>query len=109
MHGLFTETVLRRENEVYKDTPGVSANNVHRRFLPAFKDMATGEVCLSLKPDGSPCSIHILDGLPEAWIIRRNDQGHVTAIKDSVIAGFVRNGRFYSRQELAKQTAGGDR
>lgn len=95
-----TEIVLRRENEVFKDTMGVSANSAHQHFLPAFKDVVTGEVHLSLYPDGTLCNIHILDGLPEKWIIQRNTQGRVTVVKDSVISGFVRDGRFYSRQEM---------
>jgi hypothetical protein len=45
--------------------------------------------------------MHLLDGLPDEWVVERDAAGRVRAIKDSVIAGFVRDGRFYTREQAA--------
>jgi hypothetical protein len=45
--------------------------------------------------------VHTLDGLPTKWIKQRDAEGHVTATIATVIAGFLRNGRFYTREEAA--------
>lgn len=68
--------------------------------LPAFQDLETGETHLSMHADGSVASVHLLEGLPDAWILERNAQGQVMAVKDSVVAGFVRGGEFYVGDEL---------
>ncbi|MDD3517757.1 MAG: hypothetical protein PHQ14_05375 [Chromatiales bacterium] len=70
-------------------------------FLPAFMDLENSEVHLSVNADGSPASIHLLDAIPEHWVTERDVQGRITALKDGIVAGFIRNGRFYSRSELA--------
>ena len=45
--------------------------------------------------------MHLLDGLPEEWVAQRNAAGRVTAIKQTVIAGFVRGDFFYTREQAA--------
>ena len=99
--GAFTRQELADENLAYSGTLGVSTNNSARNFLPAFQDAVTGETHLSMNVDGSPAMIHLLDGLPSDWILARDRSGHVVAVRDSVVAGFVRNGHFYTRAELA--------
>jgi hypothetical protein len=68
-------------------------------IYPAFKDMNSGETHLSVRPDGSIASIHLLEGLPDHWIIARNPHGRVTALKDTVVAGYFRDGHFFSYSE----------
>lgn len=85
----------------YTGTLGVKTNGSCYGFLPAFQDIETGETHLSTAPDGSIATIHLLEGLPKRWIIKRDTHGRVTRLKDSIIAGFVRDGRFLSREELA--------
>jgi hypothetical protein len=52
--------------------------------------------------NGNPAPIHVLDGLPEDWVIGRDKGGRVMAVKDSVISGFMRQGRFYTRAQAAQ-------
>ena len=46
----------------------------------------------------------MLDGLPDEWIIERDLKGRAVKIKSTVISGFVRLGRFFTRQEAADFT-----
>jgi hypothetical protein len=50
--------------------------------------------------DGSLATVHLLEGLPDTWILERNRRGQVMAVKESVVAGFVRSGEFYIGDEL---------
>lgn len=92
---------LGEENHKYSDTGGVSQNNAHAGFAPAFMETASGQVQISCFTDGQPAPFHLLDGLPEEWVIERDINGRVVGIKASVVSGFVRLGRFFTRQEAA--------
>jgi hypothetical protein len=46
--------------------------------------------------------MHLLCCLPEEWVTGRDERGQIVALKDSVIAGFVRDGTFYTREEAAR-------
>jgi len=81
---------------------GVSENNREQGFRAAFRDAASGAVVLACYRDGSPAPMHLLDGLPEDWVLERSDTGKVVSVKTSVVAGFVRRGRFYTREEAAR-------
>ncbi len=96
---------LRQQNRCFANTGGVSANNRQHGFVPAFKDTHTGRVELSRFRDGAPAPIHLLDGLPEDWVIDRGDDGEVLAISDSVVSGFVRDGVFFTREQAAHKVA----
>ncbi len=97
---LTTET-LRKQNLAFVGTGGVSEENRCSGFRPAFFDMASGYAALARFSDGRVAPMHLLDGLPDEWVLERDAAGRVLAIKDSVIAGFVRNGRFYTREQAA--------
>lgn len=97
-----TNSTLKQDNETYAGTAGVSAANRAQGFLPAFRDNATGQVYLSRFADGGIAPVHLLDGLPSEVVIKRTPIGTVKAVKASVIAGFVRAARFYTRGELAE-------
>jgi hypothetical protein len=99
-----TPEQLRRENLAYVGTAGVSQGNRHQGFLPAFYDSETGRGVLSRFANGAPAPVHMLDGLPEEWIEDRDESGRVRSVKSSVIAGFVRDGWFYTREQAAKAT-----
>ncbi|MBR9866394.1 MAG: hypothetical protein GYB20_09225 [Oceanospirillales bacterium] len=92
---------LCAENQSFAETGGVSKNNAHANFVPAFKDTDTGEVTISRFKDGRPAPCHVIDGLPDKWIIRRDLKGCVIELKVTIVSGFVRLGRFFSRQEAA--------
>jgi hypothetical protein len=105
MSTLMTSQRIRRENRRYRGTGGLSANNRGAGFAPAFCDKETGRTELSRLAGGMPAPIHLLGGLPEEWVVSRDSAGAVLAIKASVVAGFLREGRFYSREEAARACA----
>lgn len=96
---------LARQNRVYAKTGGVSQHNASAGFRPAFIDTDTGIIYLSCNCEGSPAPFHCLDGLPAELIVRRDACGRVKAVKPSVVAGFERDGRFYSREQAAQSLA----
>ncbi len=102
---LLSLTHLRRQNRRYRGSGGVSAENRGAGFRPAFLDSRTGLVYLSRFPDGSPAPVHLLDGLPSELVVRRTAAGRVAAVGDSVVAGFVRDGRFLTRNEAIAELA----
>lgn len=101
----YSTRTLAQENRQYRNTGGVSAVNRSQHFVPAFFDLASGQAFRSKFADGCPAPIHMLDGLPDALILKRSPTGTVTAARESVIAGFLRNGRFYTREQAAAAVA----
>ena len=101
----FSKETLVQENRQYRNTGGVSAENRSHRFIPAFRDTATGQAYSSRFADGRPAPIHLLDGLPEPLVLKRTPAGALIAAKDTVAAGFLREGRFYTREQAAASLA----
>ncbi len=97
----YTVANLTRENRRFGNTGGVSAGNRAQRFLPAFYDVSTGRVYQSRYADGRPAPFHLLNGLPSNLVLERGPDGTVVAVKHTVIAGFLRDGRFYTRDQAA--------
>jgi len=102
-HGV-TSQALRHQNKVFRGTGGVSHENHSRGFVPAFQDTQTGTVYLSRFADGRPAPMHLLEGLPQAVVVARNEGGKVEAIKPSMVSGFLRCGQFYTREQAAALT-----
>ena len=94
---------LRQQNRGFRGTGGVSAENRSLGFAPAFRDTQTGAVYRACFADGRPAPMHLLEGLPPAVVAARDAAGRATAIQPSVRAGFVRDGRFYTREQAAAQ------
>ena len=92
---------LARENRRYAGTKGVSAAHACDHFRPAFLDTDTGVIYPSRFADGRPAPCHLLDGLP-AHLIRERIRGRVKAVKATIVSGFERAGRFYTRDEAAR-------
>jgi hypothetical protein len=92
---------LRDQNECFCGTGGVSDGNRGLGFAPAFLDADTGEIHRARFGNGQPAPCHVLDGLPAALVRERTACGRVLAVKASVVAGFVRDGRFLTRAEAA--------
>ena len=101
----FTEYTLQRQQRRYHGTAGISQLNQGYGFRPAFRDTETGIVYGSCYADGCPAPMHLLEGLPDTLLLARAPGGRVTAVKNSVVAGFVRDGRFYTRDEAAQIVA----
>ena len=104
MNRLMTNETLRRENLAFVGTGGVSEENRPNGFVPAFYDLDTGRGEVARFADGRIAPMHLLDGLPAEWVAERSACGRITAIKESVIAGFIRDGYFYTREQAAAAT-----
>jgi hypothetical protein len=92
---------LRTQNNEFTGSGGVSANNRHAGFVPGYRNCLTGETRISRFADGTPAPVHVLEGLPGEWVDKRDDQGRVLCTVAGVIAGFLRQGRFYTRDQAA--------
>lgn len=97
-----TRNTLTADNRRFAGTGGVSRSNRQCGFTPGFLDRDTGEVYPSCWADGRPAPFHALDGLPNHLVVNRSSSGRVAAVKASVIAGFVRCGCFYTREQAAR-------
>lgn len=97
--------VLQRENDFYQGSGGVSGENRSYGFRPAFLDRQTGDIHLARHADGRPAPFHLLDGLPDQLVLARSESGSVTAVRASVISGFVRQGQFFTREQAAREVA----
>jgi hypothetical protein len=91
---------ILEQRKLYDRMPGVSFGNLCFGFMPAFMDFESGETHLSVNPNGSIALIHSLDSLPLEWISGWDQAGKATDIKESVAAGFVRGGDFFTLDEL---------
>lgn len=97
----WTNTDLRALSDSYRGTGGCSEENGDFGFRPAFRDDDTGIVYRARFLDGNLAPFHLLDGLPDEVVVNRTESGRVTAVKGSLVSGFVRLGRFYTRDEAA--------
>ena len=100
--GILSRQLLRRENQAYAGTNGISQNNSEIGFVPGYCDTQTGETIISRFADGRPCPVHILDGLPLSWVAMRDARGRVVSAREGIIAGFLLNGCFYTRAQAAE-------
>lgn len=96
---------LVEQNRRFRGSGGISQENRAGGFLPAFADTRTGATYPSRFADGRPAPVHLLDGLPTELVVARSSSGRVEAVKASVVAGFVRAGRFYTREQAAEAMA----
>jgi hypothetical protein len=92
---------LQLDTQAHRGTGGVSAENRQLGFRPAFRDMETGQTYPSTFSDGRPAPFHILDGLPEPLVLARDRHGRISRVLGSIVAGFLRDGIFYTRAEAA--------
>jgi len=94
--------VLHHENLAFQGTGGISSVNRSHGFAPAFLDTETGIIHLARYPDGRPAPIHLLDGLPSELVLNHDPSGKSITAKRSLVAGFVRAGLFYTREQAAR-------
>ncbi len=102
MNRLMLYERLRNDNRTYDGTGGVSDGNCTAGFIPAFCDTVTGRVEPSRHADGSLAPIHLLTGLPREWIVEQGNDITVLDVKKTVIAGFLRDGVFFTRDQAAQ-------
>lgn len=98
---------LIKDNVAHVGSAGVSESNHDGGFRAAFRNQESGCVVLARFKNGSPAPMHLLDGLPDEWVLERDASGRVVSVKPSVIAGFLRQGRFYTREQAAAATDDG--
>lgn len=70
-------------------------------FLPAFYDRATMTVEVSRFTNGALAPVHLLDSVPADWVAKRCANGKIVALKESIAAGYLCDGFFYSPDEVA--------
>jgi hypothetical protein len=97
-----SDNELRTQNSAYSNGGGVSQHNRHAGFVPAYKNVRTGVAIVSRFADGRPAVVHVLEGLPDDWVASRDRHGNIRRVVSSVIAGFVRDGSFYTREAAAR-------
>ncbi len=85
------DNALLRENLAFAGSGGVSRNNASLGMAPGFLDIRTGRIHRSRYADGSPAPVHLLEGLRE--------------IREYLIAGFIYEERFYTREQAARLAA----
>jgi hypothetical protein len=105
MKRVMNEKRLQNENEAHAGTGGRSEENSSLGFRPAFFDFATHTIYPSCFANGKLAPFHLLDGLPAEVVAIRAPSGRVIAAKATLIAGFERNGYFYTRAAAAKAAA----
>lgn len=81
------------------------AEAAHLGFSPAYLDFATMVTYPSRHADGSRAPMHEADGLPNEVVIIRSPCGRAIAIKSSLIAGYERNGFFFTRANMERAIA----
>jgi len=96
---------LELEQAANRGSGGVSGDNRHLGFVPAFMDTSTGNVYPCAFADGRPAAVHVLDGLPEELVVARDRYGRPSHVVGTVIAGFSLDSRFYTREQAAAQVS----
>ncbi len=99
--GILSSQLLKKQNNLFYGTGGVSRNNRQVGFLPGYMDQHSGLTMVSCFADGRPAPVHVLDGLPDGWVTERDACGRVVKVRAGVVAGFLRNDRFYTREQAA--------
>ena len=94
-----TPAQIKTESACYEGHGGTSTEAACAGFEPAFLDSENGCIYRSCFANGNPAPIHLLDGLPAELILAKSPEGRVSAVKPSVVAGFVRSGAFYTREQ----------
>jgi len=95
---------LRQQTLAFRGTCGESRLAGGKGFLPAFCDPASGRVELARLANGQPAAMHLITYLPADWTASRDGAGRVLTLRPGIVAGFVRDDRFFTREEAAAET-----
>ena len=88
-------------HRTFLGTRGAHLGTGPQDFAPAFLEPDTGTIHLARYADGRPAPIHLLAGLPPERVVSRDPASAGTGVKPDLIVGFVRAGRFYTREQAA--------
>lgn len=89
-----SDQALRKENQLFAGSGGLSEQNRAHRFVPAFYDTQSRKAAASCFANGTPAPMHVLEGLPRECVVQRDTSGRV-------VAGFLYQGAFYTREQAA--------
>lgn len=98
-------SILAQQNVTYRGSGGISSENRHLGFRPAFRNAETGHIYPSRFADGRLAPVHVIDGLPDEVVVARTAAGKVLSVKPSLQSGFLFDGCFYDRDEAAAYLA----
>lgn len=95
---------LTFESDRYRGSGGISGEARGLGFAPAFRHRLTGELFPARDDQGRPAAVHLLGGIPECYVTRRDTRtGAVLAVCADIEAGFVRGDCFYTRDEATRR------
>ena len=97
---MFTEQQALQQKKNYFQHNGAVFSDLSFGFIPAFKNLEDEQVHLSLDECGEISVMHLFDHLPDHWIYERDEGGRALSLQPSIIAGFMRNARFYTLGEI---------
>lgn len=98
----YDQLAVKTASAGYVGTCGESATACKHKFLPAFINRDDGRIEVARMPNGQPAPMHLICSLPAEWAARSDARGQVLELKSCIEAGFVRDGRFYTRDEAAQ-------
>jgi len=89
-----------KQQGIYHQFNGAVFSDVSFGFMPAFKSLKDERVHLSTDSHGKLSVMHLFDGLPDHWVQERDEKGKALCLKSDVIAGFMRDARFYTLSDI---------
>lgn len=96
------QLAVHAESDPYIGSCGESATACKHKFLPAFRNETDGRVELARMSNGNPAAMHLISALPKEWAERCDESGNVLELIEGIVAGFVRDRQFYTREQAAK-------
>lgn len=97
---MMTTTLSQYEKAPEQHVTGVDACAYYLGFTPAFRDLTTHETHLSVTAEGDIACVHIIENLPIEWVTEWDNLGYPKALKETVIAGFIRAGQFFTFHDM---------
>lgn len=90
---------------IYSDTLTTTARNetapaLLSGFQPAFRHRLSGESHLAQIEPGIPATTYAFAGLPNEWIVERDEHGIALALHPDVVPGYWHDARFIAFDEL---------
>jgi len=100
--GELTHGKLGDEVKQFKGTGGISSEN---KLTAGFRHKKTGEIFEAKDETGRNTSIHLLGGIPAKYVTEVDPRDGVTiAVSGDIEAGFIKDGKFLTREEAAQLT-----
>jgi len=88
----------------FRGKGGVATEVKGLGLKPAFRHEKTGEIFKSLNEEGKESNIHLLEGIPEKYVTERHADGDVIAVSPEIESGFIKDGKFYTRNDAVELT-----